>query len=433
LVKGLKQHADRASLDSFAWDLFARWQASGALLKDRWTMIALGLLGGVTVCFRLSPLVLEWPGQHQHKRAVQGLECLRAIGSEQALLQLHKLSEKMPSSALREKAGCFVQEIASERGLSPAQLEDRLIPDLGLDEQGTRLIDYGPRRFCLTLGPDLKPRIRDEEGNVHTDLPKPTVKDDATTARAIQAEWKQFQKLLKEAIDVHGERLEKAMMCRRRWRVEEFQKHLVCHPLMRYLVRALLWAAFDGEGKVSTLFRVTEDGICVDAGGEPVTLEVDWRIGIVHPLFVSPDDLRQWTKVFSDHHIVPPFPQLGRRVFRLDSSEVGEKILKRFEGTKLAGMKLIEAMKKAGWERDSANEQHRIIQHFKRFPAVGLTAFFSYRPGLEPYYGYGEVEDQELVGCWFVADGKCDALPLGEVDALVLDEVAAMLHALAGG
>jgi hypothetical protein len=436
MIGELKKHADRAALEGFAWDLFERWQGAGSPPKDRWAMSGLGLLGGDSVCLRLWPLVRDWPGQAQHKRAVHGLECLRAIGSEQALLQLHKLAEKVKFPALKRQAQRFMEEIAAQRGLTPGQLEDRIVPDLGLDEQGTRVLDYGPRQFRVALGPDLKPRVRQDDGTVRGDLPRGTAKDDEAKVAATQADWKLFKQQLKEVLKAQAERLEKAMSRRRRWSAAELDQHLLRHPFMRYLARVLVWAGFDSQGKVVKTFRVTEDQTLADVAGEPVTLDPDWAIGIVHPVLLPAEEVAAWAEVLADHEILPPFPQLGRKVFTLEPAEGTEKVLRRFEGAKVPGMALLGATKKTGWEQGSLDANHRITHHLKRYPEVGLTAILSYRPGLEPFYGYGSVEDQELVGCCFVPEGVKaqpeNALPLGSVDVLVLNEVAGLMIALSG-
>src|SRR5262249_33149299 len=89
LVSALKEHTDRNSLDAFAWELFDLWQGMGAPSKDRWAMGAIGRLGGDGCVLKLTPLVREWPGESQHARAVFGLECLRDVGSDTALMALN--------------------------------------------------------------------------------------------------------------------------------------------------------------------------------------------------------------------------------------------------------------------------------------------------------------------------------------------------------
>src|SRR5262249_60700356 len=104
------------------------------------------------------------PSERPSRRPAFGLECLRAIGSAAALMQLHSLAQRVPSPSLREKAAGMMEAIARDRGLSRAELEDRVVPDCGLDERGSRVFDFGPRQFRFALGPDLKPMVRDESG-----------------------------------------------------------------------------------------------------------------------------------------------------------------------------------------------------------------------------------------------------------------------------
>ena len=44
---------------------------------------------------KLTPLIRAWPGESQHPRAVFGLECLRAIGTDVALMQLNGIAQKL--------------------------------------------------------------------------------------------------------------------------------------------------------------------------------------------------------------------------------------------------------------------------------------------------------------------------------------------------
>ena len=69
---------DRASTPQW---LFERWLTEGAPNKEKWAMMALGLLGSDRIALKLTPLIRTWPGESQHPRAVLGLECLRSIGT----------------------------------------------------------------------------------------------------------------------------------------------------------------------------------------------------------------------------------------------------------------------------------------------------------------------------------------------------------------
>ncbi len=149
LVKNLKTHANRQVLDTFIWALFERWLNEGAPNKEKWAMCALGLLGSDAIVLKLTPLIRTWPGESQHPRAVLGLECLRAIGTDTALMQIHGIAQKIKFQGLKARAQDCMESIARDRQLTANQLADRIIPDCGLDAKGHRTFDFGERRSLL--------------------------------------------------------------------------------------------------------------------------------------------------------------------------------------------------------------------------------------------------------------------------------------------
>ncbi len=437
LLTALKQHADRLPLDAFVWRLFEAWLADGAPAKEKWALLALGHLGGDAAALKLAPLVRAWPGESQHARAVLGLECLRAIGTDAALTQLNGIAQKLKFQGLKNKARDFMEAIATARGLTRDQLEDRIVPDLGLDERGTRVFDFGPRRFEVVLGPDLRPLVRDESRKLREDLPKPGAKDDATKAPAAVADWKVLKKALREAAKVQAFRLEQAMITGRRWTPDEFQTLLVRHPLMVNLVRRLLWGGYDDKGKLVRTFRVTEEGEYADADDRPCTLDKVAAVGIVHPLHLSAADRARWGERFADYEIIAPVPQLGRPVYVLEGAESRGKEIKRFTDTKVPATSLWGTLERLGWVRGVPQDAGVVHEHTKPFPASGVTAVLGYEIGVPVGYVEGW-EDQRLTAAYFVATsegrawaGGSKAVPLGEVNPVVVSEVLADLTELA--
>ena len=283
LVTAVKKHAVAASLDAFAWKLFQLWQAEAYPTKERWAMGTIGFFGGDASALKITPLIRNWPGESQHQRAVFGLECLRAIGSDTALMQLNGIAQKLKFKALKQKATDAMEAIAKDKGLTRAQLEDRVVPDCELDERGSRVFDFGPRQFRFVLGPEMKPMLKDADGKVKTDLPKPGLKDDAAKANEAVAAWKLMKKQVKEVVKLQADRLEQSMVTGRRWPVEDFQTLLVKHPLMIHLVRLLLWGGYDKTGKLTATFRVTEDQTLADAKDGDCTLKDVAEIGVGSP------------------------------------------------------------------------------------------------------------------------------------------------------
>jgi predicted DNA-binding WGR domain protein len=438
LIAALKQHADAASLDAFAWKLFQLWQAEGSPSKEKWAMGAVGLLGGDASALRLTPLVRNWPGESQHQRAVFSLDCLRVIGTDTALMQLNGIAQKLKFKALKQRATEAMEAIAKEKGLTKTQLEDRIVPDCDLDERGSRSFDFGPRQFRFVLGPGMRPMLKDADGKVRDDLPKPDAKDDTAKAAEAAAAWKLLKKQVKEVATIQAGRLEQAVVTGRRWSVPDFETLLVRHPLMINLVRLLLWGGYDKQGQLTSTFRVTEDQTYADSKDREYQLRGVESVGIVHPLHLTEEQRSAWGEVFSDYEIVPPFPQLGRTIYRLEKDEQAADELKRFAGLKLPAPTLVFTLEKFGWARGLAMDAGCFDEHSKPFPAADVTAVVHY----EGTVGMGYIDPNEelkIEGCYFAAGHrppagyayKEETVKLGDVDPVAVSEVLADLTALA--
>ncbi len=439
LLAGLREHAAAASLDAFAWRLFERWQEQGSPAKDKWCLGAIGFFGGDASVLKLTPLIRAWPGESQHQRAVYGLECLRAIGTDTALMQLNGIAQKLKFKGLKEKAQAFMKQIADEQGLSPAQLADRIVPDCGLDARGSRVFDFGPRRFQFVFGPDLKPMVRDDDGKLRGDLPKPGAKDAAALSTTAVAEWKLLKKQLREAVKAQIPRLEQAMVVSRRWTVKEFETLLARHPLMTHLIRPLLWGAFNARGLLENTFRLTAELDYADRHDEPCAIESSDRIGLVHPAYLNAEEIAAWAEIFSDYELVPPFEQLRRRVYALEPEEERQRGITRFGHLQLPANTMLGILERLGWTRGQPEDAGVVHQHSKSFQHAELTAVLEYEPGVP--IGYVENwHHQQPVDCYFLpAQVHSDwygrlrekAILLREVDAVVVSEVLRDLHVLA--
>jgi hypothetical protein len=320
-----------------------------------------------------------------------------------------------------------MEAVAADRGLTRQQLEDRIVPDAGLDEAGGRTFDFGPRQFRLVFGPDLKPLVRDAAGKVKANLAKPTAKDDAEKARAALGEWAVLKKQVREALRVQAQRLERLMVVGRRWPVAEFEALLVRHPLLVHLVRRLLWGGHDAQGQLARTFRVTEERQYADRRDAPCTLEGVASVGIVHPLHLSAEELAGWGEVFGDYEIIPPFAQLGRKVHRLLPGEEGRTAVTRFNDVAVPLMLFMGVLKSNGWTNGQYDGGHYLPGYRKRFEERGVVAVISNSVG---------AVNAQITGASFEADApgagpnERPPLPLGQVDPVVVSEVLSVLGVL---
>jgi hypothetical protein len=417
---------DPASLTTFAWALFEAWRLAGYPAGQRWVLTAQGILGDDSTAERLVPLIRGWPGEGGHARAVAALDALAAIGTDRALAALHGLSLKGKFKALKTRADERITAVAASRGLDAEQLADRLVPDLGLDADGTTTVDFGARRFTVRFDEILRPSVHDASGNRLKALPKPCAQDDPVLAPEAYQHFSTLKKQLRPLAADQLWRLEQAMCTRRRWSRAEFADLLVTHPLLRHTVRALVWCAYSDGGQQAG-FRVAEDLTLADPDDDRYEIPDGARIGLVHPVELGPA-LPKWREVFGDYEILQPFEQLDRANFELTAAEADAVALQRFAGA-TAPAERLAALERRGWRRGGAYIDGGTIPHCFRPLPDGTYLILPLDPGINA----GSLLDsgpQSLSAAWISASPddyhhqpSHHAARLSRIDPVTMSEI----------
>jgi predicted DNA-binding WGR domain protein len=383
-LEEVKAACTSESLANFAWELFSAWLHEGANPKEDWAFMALGHLGDDGTARRLAPLLRAWPGEASHARAVRGLEVLALIGSDVALMHLNGIAQKVKFKGLQDKAREKMQAIAENRGLTAEELADWLVPDLGLEADGSRSLQVGQRSLRVTFDERLKPLLLEGQNRL-ADFPKVKGSEEAA------AIWKTLKKDAAAIATLQIDRLEKAMTCERRWPAESFRTLFIEHPLLIHLVRRLVWGTFEGDWLVQS-FRVAEDNSLADERDLPWKLPAEARVGVVHPCHMQASLVAQWGTLIADYGILQPFPQIGRELFRIEESEKGSSQFLRFQNKPVPFGRFL-ALEAKGWTRDSWGES--AICSMNREWAPGLVTMICLNPGI-PLFNPSEGGDQRI-------------------------------------
>lgn len=141
-------------------------------------------------------------------------------------------------------------------------------------------------------------------------------------------------------------------MCqRRRWTAENFRLFLVEHPLVRHLIRRLVWGVYGDDDALLACFRVAEDNSYSTAGDDLFTLpQGNITIGLPHALEIDAADAAAFGQLFADYQLLAPFRQLERHVWALSDAELTATSLSRWAGRKAPGGR-IAGLANKGWLR----------------------------------------------------------------------------------
>ncbi|MEM9193902.1 MAG: DUF4132 domain-containing protein [Myxococcota bacterium] len=416
-IEQVRDLCNAESLEAFAHSAFETWLAQGAAGKSVWAMLSLGWFGGDDAVRRLTPLIRKWPGEGGAKRAQIGLDVLAKIGTDAALSNVYSISQKLKYKSVQGRAEEVVQEIAESLELTTEELGDRVVPDFGLDDDGTTVIDYGPRRFKVRLDESLTPVLFGEDDKRLKTLPKPGKSDDEALAKEEKKRFSALKKDLRTVAKQQIQRLELAMCRQRSWSPETFQQYFLDHPLVNVLARRLIFRT--GERS----FAVDESRQPVDAEYEPVTL--DGPVTIPHALHWSAEERARWGGYLADFELLQPFNQLSREVYRVDDYSVRDGKIVDFN-IRMTAPKWVFGIEKHGWSRYEIIDGGGFYAHERTGPD-GVVAVLSFDGAVAISY-IEEKEPVSVTDLAFSQSGK--KLAPKDVDPTFVSEVLRDIEAL---
>lgn len=355
-IEQTKAACDPRSLDVFVEALVRTWVAAGMPSAHEWAVRAVAVIGTDKAARFLFDRARAWAQDNQKQRALLAIDVLGAMGTDLSLSLVGRMSRSSLRQYMKDRATELLAAIAANRGLSSDELEDRTAPDLGLDAQGTVVLDFGPRAFRVGFDEHLTPFVQTSEGERLDAFPRPNKNDDAAKAKASSETWKLLKSEAEKVSRDQVARLERMMADERRVDAEVFVDSFVNHPLVGHLTKRLVWGAFDAEGALLQSFRVSEDKSLATVDDDPYALPEGAHVGLVHPyaLRSQPGLTARWGQVLSDYAVMQPFGQLSRPEVTFAMEAVGTRYL-----DKKAPTSLLYTLRAHGW-RASVGEYAEI-------------------------------------------------------------------------
>ena len=420
----LAQALDEKELAFYVNELFDKWMEAGAESKKRWVLYAASIHGGEDIVKKLHHQIQEWPQAARGAIASEAVQALALNPQPQALLIVDGISRKFKFKQIKAAAGKALEFAASQLGITTEELADRIVPNLGFNENMERVFDYGDRKFTVTITTALEIEVFDEKGKKLKNLPAPGKRDDEEKAAAAYEEFKQMKKQMKATVSSQKMRLEMALSTGRQWSVEAWKNLFVKNPVMHQFATGLIWGVYKDRKLVST-FRYMEDGsfntededefeLPEETGAQAAGQEAGQEeaaqashggkcqyIGLVHPIELSADSVKVWKEQLEDYEITQPIEQLDRPVYYMTKEEEDQKSLERFGGCILNDLSLGGKLQTLGWYRGSVQDAGGFYSYYRedRELALGVELHFS-----GSYVG-GENEDVTVYEARFYSTG----------------------------
>ena len=364
-------------LHEIACNVYSSWIADGAATKFRAALLIYGVHASDSDVLVLQRQINDWA---EHSRGAIAADAVRAVamgGSDLALLTVDNMSRKFKNKQVRRAAGEALDAAAAAIGITTEELGDRIIPTLGFDERGERVVDYGTRTFTATISPSLAIVLTDDNGKVIKALPKPGAKDDTEKAERAKTEFAALKKSLKAVVQTQQQRLEQALATSRQWTPDAWKKLFVQNPIMHSFAIGLVWGVYK-ENELLQSFRYMEDGGFTDVNEDDFDFAAaQGSIGLVHPLDLSDADLAAWKQQLEDYEVAQPVVQIGRPVYLIAEEEKAKFALSRFGGLEMLAITLSNKLQKSGWYRGSVQDGGAFYTFYREIGEVGIELTFS--------------------------------------------------------
>ncbi len=385
----LAKELDEREFAVYVNELFDKWMEAGAESKKRWVLYASAIHGGDDIVKKLHHQIQEWPQEARGAIASEAVQALALSPKPQGLLIVDGISRKFKFKQVKAGAVKALEFAASQLGITTEELADRIVPNLGFDENMQRIFDYGERKFTVTITPALEIEVFDASGKKLKNLPAPGKKDDEVKAAAAYEEFKQMKKQMKTTISSQKMRLEMALSTERQWSVQSWKDLFVKNPIMHQFAIGLIWGVYEDRKLVSSFrymedgsfntedeeeFILPEDGQDAQSAGQGQSIGRGQSIGLVHPIELSKESLQTWKEQLEDYEIVQSIEQLDRQIYYRTEEEGNQKELERFGGVIVNDLSLGGKLTTQGWYRGDVEDGGGFYNYYREDKELDLGA-----------------------------------------------------------
>ncbi|MCC7599179.1 DUF4132 domain-containing protein [Janthinobacterium sp. FW305-129] len=320
---------------------------------------------------------------HASRAQIEAMLEALAGGDDPAVIQfLLGVAHRYRNAGVQGRARELVGQIAQRRGWSEEQLADRTVAMAGLDAAGRLELDYGGRRFYATLDPALKPVLQRADGGEIKTLPAACLGDDERLVQEARQALAACRKEVRQVAETQAARLYCAMCTGRVWPLEEWQRHLLGHPVVGRLAQRLVWQAQDDGGVPLQLLRPTEDGSLIGADDAELVLAPGSALRLAHAAILSGPQIGDWQRHLIDYKITPLFEQLQRS--SPDAALLGGVAISDRLGWVSDAHALHAAFGKLGYQRTPADDGGLCDSYYKDFGAADLRVAIDFSGNVLP-------------------------------------------------
>ena len=199
----------------------------------------------------------------------------------------------------------YLHWYADIRGTDVQTLQDTVLADLGLDQDGKKYYDLGSKTVEARMGEDLTLKLYDPEaGKEVKSMPKKGA--DPEKYETAKKDFARLKKDIRAAVKERINLLFQRFLDGQGQKGEDWKKIYFQNPMLNQIARLLVWS----QNKKT--FIMTAQGT-VDSAGKKYKMNSK-PVKVAHPMEMNREDLERWQKYFTAHALKQPFEQVWEPV-----------------------------------------------------------------------------------------------------------------------
>ncbi|MCM1988704.1 DUF4132 domain-containing protein [Oceanirhabdus seepicola] len=378
-------------LVKFSNGIYFKYLEQGIDSKRKGLILLAAVHGDFNTIENLNKLIFELASNSKHKLAQYTVKALVLNGSSHAFTIVNSIKNKYKYKSVKESAREAFQLAAKEFNMNIADLEDKIVPNLGFEGICYKEYDYGNRIIKVYLSNKLELEVENEKRKMLKNLPKASKDDIEERVEKAKVDFKNLKKELKNVKKLQVERLEEALLSFRTWDTESWKELFFKNPIMNRLGRTFVWGIYEGEN-LKEGFIYDEDIFGIDY--DEIVLEEDMKIGLIHPLELEKEKLNLWKEILEENEVVQPFPQLTRTIY---TALEDKEIIDEFKEIKINDAKLIKRFTDMGWFKGSVTDGGCYYEYYREWEELGIGVEITVDDYLDFYeVGYKDIAIESL-------------------------------------
>lgn len=413
---------DKSKCGEFAKKLVQAFSESGYNTKLKYYLTTGGQMGGNEILPILNTIFRKSMEEKRYKMAEYSVEAMAMVGTNKALRSVEVISRKFASKrpSVSDSATQALEAAAQELNITADELADRIVPDFGFDGL-FKLFEVGGDEYRAFINADFNLCFFDEDNKMRKSIPKDTPSD-------LKKEFKEIEKEIRDIVKSQSGRLEKYLTEARFWDVEQWQTFFLQNPIMFVYAMKLLWGVFDENDTLKNVFYCSDDTSLYDENDEEITLNQTDTIRILHPIYLTTDQLIAWKDKIYKMGFNGIFPQLERKVFRILDEEKDKsytRMLANMDIPKGADF-VASTIEKYGWIKSNGDGGRTELT--KKFKQHDVKASVNIE-GLYAWY-QGGTATATVRDIYFMGKDWQDKITLKDIPPIFYSEVIADIDKL---